>query len=353
MKSTRRMRLSGVVFLLTSSLVLLAAWNTGTSLLYLVFGGLASFLILSALSVGWGLRRLHVSREAPEAVHRGQRFGVTVRIENHKRLLPALSLRIERGVNRGQSVGYLTKIPPRRAAVVRMTEVFDQRGVHPLPPIALVSVFPFGLMGKRMRVSDEAEIVVYPRVRSVRAALIEQLPGARAAPRIATGDGDEFFSLREYVRGDDPRRIAWRASARLATLLVKELTQEAPRFVVFVLDTYKPDDAVGFDEHFEEAIELVASLAVTLLNQQYTVALAAPTACLPEGRGKAQVVKVLNLLARLQPTEDPYSPSVEAFAMARATEARLVFISADPRLWGQRSPFGASQVIDPREVIRA
>ena len=116
--SIRRLRLSGAVFLLTTSLVLLAAWNTGTNLFYLVVGGLASFLIVSVLTVGWGVRGLRISREAPEAVHRGEPVAVRVRIENHKRLLPSLSLRVEGAARRGEAAGYIAKIPPARRSSV-------------------------------------------------------------------------------------------------------------------------------------------------------------------------------------------------------------------------------------------
>jgi uncharacterized protein (DUF58 family) len=341
------------VFLLITFLVALAAWNTGASLLYLVMGGLLSFLALSAALVGVSLRGLRVTLEAPEAVHRGEAFGMSARIENHKRVFPSLSLRIERASSFSEPAGYVVQIPPQRAAVLRFTAVYDKRGVYPLPAIAVSCVFPFGLMVKRRQVAQKGEIVVYPRVRSVRAGVIEQLPGARAVPRTATGDGDDFFCLRDYIRGDDPRRIAWRASARSGRLLVKELTQETPRYVVFVLDTYRPEDVPGFDACFEEAVELAASLAVTLLSQQYTVALATATGCLAEGKGKAQVLKVLDLLARVAPSEQPHNASVEAFSMARSTEARLVFISPDPQCWGGRSPFGNTWVLDPREVVCA
>ena len=211
----------------------MAAWNTGTSLFYLVAGGLISFLAVSALTVGWGTRGVTASREAPEAVHRGEPFGVTVRIENRKRFLPSLSLRVSCWKRKLGACGYVAKIPPRRAAVVRVTGRFDRRGVQRLGPIELVSLFPFGLLEKRRRTEDGAEIVVYPRVRAVRTTVLDQLPGARFSPRRPVDDGDEFFSLREYVRGDDVRRISWRASARLGTLVVRELTRGTSRFVTF------------------------------------------------------------------------------------------------------------------------
>jgi uncharacterized protein (DUF58 family) len=51
------------------------------------------------------------------------------------------------------------------------------------------------------------------------------------------GQGSEFDSLREYVVGDDPRGIDWRASARREHLVSKQWRPERDRRVLCVLDT--------------------------------------------------------------------------------------------------------------------
>ncbi len=43
---------------------------------------------------GWSLRAVRASREAPDAVHRGEPFNVTLRLENRKTLVPAMSIRV-------------------------------------------------------------------------------------------------------------------------------------------------------------------------------------------------------------------------------------------------------------------
>jgi uncharacterized protein (DUF58 family) len=68
-----------------------------------------------------------------------------------------------------------------------------------------------------------------------RLARLRELDG-RAAVRVR-GQGTEFDSLREYVRGDDVRSIDWRASARSAHVVVRTWQPERDRRVVIVLDT--------------------------------------------------------------------------------------------------------------------
>ncbi|WP_183092245.1 DUF58 domain-containing protein [Nocardioides stalactiti] len=68
-----------------------------------------------------------------------------------------------------------------------------------------------------------------------RLAQLRELDG-RAAVRVR-GQGTEFDSLREYVRGDDVRSIDWRASARTPHVVVRTWQPERDRRVVLVLDT--------------------------------------------------------------------------------------------------------------------
>lgn len=343
----------GWVFLISVLLVLLAAWNTGANLLYIVAAGLGSFIVVSFIVTGRGIGRLLVSREGPDAVHRNEKFAVTVRVENRSWLLPVLSVRIERATEPGKTAAYALRIPARRAVVLRTTEVFEKRGVHMLPQIVLASGFPFGLFERRRYVAGATEVVVYPRVISVRANLLEQLPGSCPMPTVVRGDGDDFFSLRDYIPGDDVRRMAWRASARKGTLLIKEMAREASRFIVFVVDTGYDPGVDQFYDRFEEVIEMVASLAATLLARQYTVAVVTPAYNLVGGEGKTQERRVLETLARVMPDEAAPSGFAWFAPGEESGRASYVFASADPSEWGRRGPRMGSRILDPREAVRA
>ena len=55
------------------------------------------------------------------------------------------------------------------------------------------------------------------------------------AQRLGPGD---FHSLRDYVDGDEPRSIHWRASARSENLKVRQHTVEGLRRCLVVLDQH-------------------------------------------------------------------------------------------------------------------
>jgi uncharacterized protein (DUF58 family) len=96
-----------------------------------------------------------------------------------------------------------------------------------------------------------------------RLARLRELDG-RAAVRVR-GQGTEFDSLREYVRGDDVRSIDWRASARNRTVVVRTWQPERDRRVVLVLDTSRTsagrvEDVPRLDSAMDAAL-LLAALA--------------------------------------------------------------------------------------------
>src|SRR3954470_6972272 len=132
-----------------------------------------------------------------------------------------------------------------------------------------VTVRTFGPLGLAAR---QATRGVPGRVRSVppfesrkhlpsRLARLRDLDG-RSAVRVR-GQGTEFDSLREYVRGDDVRSIDWRASARNRTVVVRTWQPERDRRVVLVLDTSRVsagrvDDVPRLDSAIEAALLLTA-----------------------------------------------------------------------------------------------
>ncbi len=351
-RAGNRFTRSGGAFGLIAFLLLFAAWNTGNNLFYLVLGGVLSFMFISVILMFWDMRRLVMQREVPAAVYRMEPFLAGVRVENHKRFLPAMGLGISRQDSPKKLLGAITKIPARGAALLNIPMTMEKRGVHPLPPFILHTSFPFGLMERRKRYQDNLEILVYPRVSPLRTAVVEQMPGPSAAARTITADGDEFFSLREYLPGDELRRVAWRISARMGVWMVREMSLHHSRYVTFALDTRIVPDLPDFEERFEEAIELTASLAISLLKRHYHVGIAAPGAALEAGDGTHHERKILDMLAKVVPFRE--TMDFDAFLHSlEHQEARLICISPDPRQWGNKAAFGALYTLNLNEVVHA
>ena len=99
----------------------------------------------------------------------------------------------------------------------------NRRGWQPLGRLALETTYPLGLFRAWSYVYFDWKVLVYPRP-AEQAPPLPQPLGGRGLGRPNDQGEDDFSGLRPYQRGDSPRRIAWKASAREQELLTKRFT---------------------------------------------------------------------------------------------------------------------------------
>lgn len=125
---------------------------------------------------------------------------------------------------------------------------------------------PLGLAGRQGVVDAPARLRVLPPFTSrrhlpSRLARLRELDGNTTLQ--VRGQGTEFDSLREYVRGDDVRSIDWRATARAGTTMLRTWRPERDRHVVIVIDTGRTAAArVGDGVRLDAAMEAALLLSV-------------------------------------------------------------------------------------------
>ncbi len=127
---------------------------------------------------------------------------------------------------------------------------------------------PLALAGRQGRLDAPGAVRVLPpftarRHLPSRLARLRELDGNTSVQ--VRGQGTEFDSLREYVRGDDVRSIDWRATARAGTTMLRTWRPERDRHVVIIIDTGRTaaarvGDGVRMDASMEAAL-LLAALA--------------------------------------------------------------------------------------------
>ena len=97
--------------------------------------------------------------------------------------------------------------------------------------------------------------------------------GASMRPR--AGGNDEFYGVREFRRGENPRLIYWKRSARTGVLVSREMTQVAPPRLLVTVDTFAADRSVEQHARIERVIAMAGSLASMALDQGMSVGLLA------------------------------------------------------------------------------
>lgn len=133
-----------------------------------------------------------------------------------------------------------------------------RRGVLPIGPLELRRAGLAGLAGARLPLGDVTEVRVVPRVLPVRGLPAGVRRGHVGADERVERGGTDLVGLREYVPGDDLRRLHWATSARTGVLMVREDADPARPHLAVLLDdraASHPDE-----DGFEDAVETAASL---------------------------------------------------------------------------------------------
>lgn len=115
-----------------------------------------------------------------------------------------------------------------------------QRGVYHYGKIRIFVNSRLGLISRRLSLDLEKEVKVYPSVIQLKKysflAISNRLQevGVKKIRRI--GSSQEFEQIRDYVIGDDFRRVNWRATARRQELMVNQHQEEKSQNVYCVID---------------------------------------------------------------------------------------------------------------------
>lgn len=285
-----------------------AAVNTGNNLLYLVLGMMLGLIITSGVLSELTLRDLSLSRVLPPRLYAGRPFLVGLSVTNRKRRVPSFSVSVEEahaeaGADRRC---YFFKVAARATAHATYRHVFARRGKHQLDGIKLKTRFPFSLFEKGRFVGGDQEVVVYPELVPLPTQELRVRDrGHEDTQRV--GRHGEFYSLREYRQGDDPRDIFWRKSAGLDRLVLREREDPWGGRVTVLLDNRRRaagDGAAGRDgdaeyQAQERAVSRAASLVVHYLERAYAVRLVSYSGDSGFGTGTSQIDRLLRELALL------------------------------------------------------
>jgi uncharacterized protein (DUF58 family) len=216
-----------------------------------------------------------------------------------------------------------------------------QRGALEFGPVELSSGDMFGLRTQRVEIPQTDLLMVYPKVVPVTAlGLPAEHPfgDARMTRRIAE-DPLRLMTVREYVAGDSPRFIHWKATARRGALQTKVFEPGAQRVAAIFLDAQTvPFEYQGFvPEYLEFGITAAASVAQYLLTARQAVGLYSNASRrnesdmvrLPPSRRPAQWFEVLDTLTWLNYlTTTPLEKYLRAEMSLLPLGATLIVISA-------------------------
>jgi uncharacterized protein (DUF58 family) len=266
--------------------------------LLLVVGLLGALVLLATDTwAKYCLQDLRYQRQFSEQrVLFGEEITLSLSVENAK-LLPLPWLEIEDSVPRTLTfTGPQLRVGTASNMVVleslfslrwyeRVTRPYtvlcNARGVHTFGPTVVRSGDVFGFLDRQESLSNRQYLLVYPLVVPItRFGLPSRHPfGDNRAPRRLLEDPSRVIGVRDYMYGDDLRRVHWKATARMMQLQSKVYQPTTTYTLVLFLNVVSQLDAwYGIRPELQElAICATASVANWALNEGFAVGLYANT----------------------------------------------------------------------------
>ena len=198
------------------------------------------------------------------------------------------------------------------------------------------STGPLGLGVRRGWIDLPWSVVVYPpmvsmRLRSSVAQSLRRRELGRR-PERQLGEGRLFESLREWVPGDDPRHIDWKATARRSKVMTRQYEAERRQHVLLVMDTGRllTADVAGV-ARLEFAVQAALELAYAAVQHDDNVGVMAfadgVQHFVSPSRGQSGLKQVLDVLAVVEPKlVEPDYPGAFRYLAARNRKRALTVV---------------------------
>jgi uncharacterized protein (DUF58 family) len=236
-----------------------------------------------------------------------------------------------------------------------------KRGRFEFGAIAVRFLSRLNLVWCETRVGETTAVKVYPNMRRAREAELKAL-GARSL--VAThrktswrGEGREFESLRDYVRGDELRHISWSATARRGKLTTRQYQIERDQTILIAIDggrlmTARIEQETKLDSAVHAALALMSAAARAGDNAGLLVFGRKIKSYLPPGRGHDHMDAALEALYSVEPEmiEPSYSSAFEFIAANSKRRALIVLLTDLVDEEGSKELLTSLRLLRPRHL---
>lgn len=319
-------------------------WLSGTDGLTALPGWVA--LAAVVLATVWdaaslpGENRIEIARDLPPVVGLGDRASGTLTLRSSwpRALRGTAHLQTPVAIELDDARPLTVAMPPNALLAVPLGIRGRARGEVPLGPVAIQLFGPLDLVRRTLRWSTDDRITIAPSLAGIRRyrllAVQRRLRdvGIRAIRR--RGESTTFDRLREYSRGDDPRHVDWKASARHGALVTREYTVEQGQSVLIAIDCGRMmTQWVGDMPRIEYALSAALVLADIATAGDDRVGVIAfddqVRAWVPPARGRAAVRAVRDALVPLEArlVEPDYAGAFRALAANQRKRALIVLFT--------------------------
>ena len=232
------------------------------------------FVVAELAAIGYVLRhdpQLEMGRRlGSTTVHNGDTTTITLVLRNRRRrALRHLSIHDE-VESLGLAAFEIAKLMGEETASATYRVTCRPRGVYKVGPARAITSDPLRLAELSTPDGPIDRLVVYPTVEDLTGfpVIKGRDPAMNASrPEHSQRGGEDFYTLREYQRGDDMRRVHWPYSAKTDELMIRQLETPWQSRALVMLDVrpsvYESADA------FEMAVSGAASVVTHLVKSGF------------------------------------------------------------------------------------
>ena len=352
---------AGVVYVLVTLVIGIAALNTGNNLLYIVVAAMLAAILVSGVVSALVLRSLELDVRLPEHVFAGRPVVGRIMLRNPRRFLPSFSIRVVPArkekdkklrkqwkwepatfafpLNRApehqwvrmrdwrvrrvevaapppgifEGIIYFPYLPPGAHLTADLDLLLERRGRYRESSFGVATRFPFAFLTKTRDVALERAVLVYPAIEPPD-ELFEILPLVRGEwESFVRGRGSDLYRIREYMPEDSARHVDWKATAKSGSLKVREFSREDERKLCIVFDN--PEAGMISEQAYERGVNLAASLAWHFSAQDAELSFVVPG----HARGD-DLHEFLARLAVIEPVQDPHTAPASPAGLPRSAK---------------------------------
>jgi uncharacterized protein (DUF58 family) len=223
------------------SLSLLTPRSEPLRLPLLVLDALVVLAALGDLCTLVGAGRLRARRACGRIASLNEGQSIELAIENPGRVRRRLHVKDDVPESfEADPEEFLISVPPQGVTFIEYRATPKRRGSYAFRRVYALVSSRLGLWRRSVRMPCETGVRVYPDVRQIaRYTLLARrdklsVLGVRRSRQL--GSDNEFERLRDYVIGDEPRHMDWRATARRRKLTVRAHQANQSQRVVFLID---------------------------------------------------------------------------------------------------------------------
>ncbi|HJU56175.1 MAG TPA: DUF58 domain-containing protein [Pyrinomonadaceae bacterium] len=253
------------------------------------------------------------------------------------------------------------RVLPLTSATLAYELTPPKRGRFEFGQTAVRYLSRLGLAWNQARAGRPTGVKVYPNMRRAREAELKAL-GARslvASHRKTSwrGEGREFESLRDYVRGDELRHVSWTATARRGKLTTRQYQIERDQTLIIALDagrlmTARIETETKLDLAIHAALALMSAAARGGDNAGLLVFGRQIKTYLPPKRGVEHLDATLEALHALEPEmiEPSYARAFQFIAANTKRRALVVVLTDLVDEEGSRDLLTSLKLLRPRHL---